>query len=118
MTARPCKRCLLFCHTNCPNSILCGENDITACILALNKGLCVTCILFIGCSVEVVTHHGAKVECCICLAESHKSVVFPQCPNKHMFCIDCTKTMVFGQNGFDGEGCITACPLCRHENVF
>ena len=114
-----CGCCDMMCHTECPNSILCGETQIPQCIVDIRDGLCMNCDICIGKKIEVVNYE-QPIECTLCMSECTNFVVFPGCANKHEFCVVCTKTMMWGrdtEDGLDREGHIDRCPLCRSLNV-
>lgn len=105
-SASDCPRCTGPCHTQCPNALLCESTHVSKCIMECHGGICFYCSISVGCKLTLAAEPGS---CCICMQDAAGILVnFPKCPQKHAFCVQCTKTMVFCPDG------VAACPLCRH----
>jgi hypothetical protein len=113
----------------CPNSVLCGNTEVPKWLLACHNMLCTGCNVTVGRNLEFLSSDNlpAEWECTICMEQKDKACVFPDCPAKHSFCLDCMKKLLWGvpnprynpdesDNDEEPYECATeACPTCRHQ---
>jgi hypothetical protein len=114
----PCG-CGLPCDNRCPNFVVCGKEQLSTCSMNFHDGLCWKCNMLIG--KPLVLQIGIDTECIVCMNEISQAVEWPSCPSKHLYCVDCTKTMHYGRYNVDGKyidgSIIKCCPLCRTINI-
>jgi hypothetical protein len=115
----------------CPNSFLCGKDAYPKWVLGCCRGRCMRCDRSIGGDVQLLTGL-VEWECPVCMEQKDNACVFPDCPAKHSFCIECMKKLLWGVPNprynpdedaeDDGEhpweGSTTSCPTCRHRFDF
>ena len=124
-----CKCTREQCIVPCPNSFLCGISEYPKSVLACHDMQCTNCNITIGRNLELVTGEALPQawECSICMEQRDKACVFPDCPAKHSFCLDCMKKLLWGvpnprynpdnsdNDEYPYEGSTNACPTCRHS---
>jgi hypothetical protein len=98
-------------------------------LLACHDTRCTGCNITIGRNLEFLSSDNlpAEWECTICMEQKDKACVFPDCPAKHSFCLDCMKKLLWGvlnprynpdesdNDEYPYEGATEACPTCRHQ---
>lgn len=121
-----CSCTLEMCMGICPNSALCGNGRVLKWLLDCRHGRCTTCDTSIGGDLDFRTGL-VDYECPVCMEPKNQACVFPDCPAKHTFCLDCMKKLIWGvpnprynpdDSGDDEhylEGSTNACPTCRHR---
>ncbi len=118
-----CSKEMLF--MACPNSFLCGQCMYPKYMLACCHGRCSGCDRSIGGDLQLLTDL-VEWECSVCMEQTDKACVFPDCPAEHAFCLNCMKKLLWGvpnprydpDDSDDGEdpyeGSTKSCPTCRH----